>query len=161
MGGKGKEGRSLVTYHSGGARSSRDLVAAARQTITQEWWEESRNRFELYVSTVVIAEAKTGDPEAAQKRMLAIADLPVLDVNAAAEDLARQLVDQKLIPATSAEDALHIALATINGMDFLLTWNFRHINNAEMKARIIAAIEALGYECPILCSPEELGGTEP
>lgn len=150
---------SVISYYT--ARSSRDLVAAARQTITQEWWEESRNRFELYVSTVVIAEAKTGDPEAAQKRMLAIADLPVLDVNAAAEDLARQLVDQKLIPATSAEDALHIALATINGMDFLLTWNFRHINNAEMKARIIAAIEALGYECPILCSPEELGGTEP
>lgn len=110
---------------------------------------------------MVIAEAKTGDPEAAQKRMLAIADLPVLDVNAAAEDLARQLIDQKLIPATSAEDALHIALATINGMDFLLTWNFRHINNAEMKARITAAIETLGYECPILCSPEELGGTEP
>ncbi|MDG4563280.1 MAG: type II toxin-antitoxin system VapC family toxin [Candidatus Competibacter sp.] len=149
---------SVISYYT--ARSSRDLVAAARQAITQEWWEESRNRFELYVSTVVIAEAKTGDPEAAQKRMLAIADLPVLDVNAAAENLARQLVDQKLIPATSAEDALHIALATINGMDFLLTWNFRHINNAEMKARITAAIEALGYECPILCSPEELGGTE-
>ena len=149
---------SVISYYTG--RPSRDLVAAARQTITQEWWEEARDRFELYVSTVVIAEAKTGDPHAAQRRMAAIADLPVLNVNDAAEDLARQLIDQKLIPVNSAEDALHIALATVNGMDFLLTWNFRHINNAEIKARITVAIEALGYECPILCSPEELGGTE-
>ena len=150
---------SVISYYT--ARSSRDLVAAARQTITQEWWEEARNRFDLYISTVVIAEAKTGDPLAAQRRMAAIADLSVLDVNDAAEDLAKQLIAQKLIPATSEEDALHIALATVHGMDFLVTWNFRHINNAEIKARITAAIEALGYESPILCSPEELGAAEP
>ena len=150
---------SVISYYT--ARSSRDLVAAARQTITQEWWEEARNRFDLYISTVVIAEAKTGDPHAAQRRMAAISDLPVLDVNEAVEDLARQLIAQKLIPSTSQEDALHIALATVHGMDFLVTWNFRHINNAEIKARITAAIEALGYESPILCSPEELGAAEP
>ncbi|MBY0246094.1 MAG: hypothetical protein K2Q17_00400 [Nitrospiraceae bacterium] len=74
--------------------------------------------------------------------------------------LAKHLIDGGLIPETSAEDAVHIAVATVHGMDFLLTWNFRHINNAEMKARIGAAIEALGYECPIICSPEELGGVE-
>ncbi len=149
---------SVISYYT--ARSSRDLVAAARQTITQEWWEEARNRFDLYISTVVIAEAKTGDPHAAQRRMAAISDLSVLDVNDAAEDLARQLIAQKMIPSTSQEDALHIALATVHGMDFLVTWNFRHINNAEIKARITAAIEVLGYECPILCSPEELGAAE-
>ncbi|HOW75525.1 MAG TPA: type II toxin-antitoxin system VapC family toxin [Candidatus Competibacteraceae bacterium] len=150
---------SVISYYT--ARSSRDLVAAARQTITQEWWEEARDRFELYVSTVVIAEAKTGDPHAAQRRMAAISDLPVLAVNEAAKELAKQLIAQKLIPETSAEDALHIALATVHNMNFLLTWNFRHINNAETKTRITAAIESLGYECPLLCSPEELGGTEP
>jgi hypothetical protein len=83
-----------------------------------------------------------------------------LAINDAAEKLAKRLVDEGVVPETSAEDALHIALATVHGMDFLLTWNFHHINNAEMKAQIRAVIEAVGYECPVICSPEELGGVE-
>ena len=75
--------------------------------------------------------------------------------------LASMLLDKKLLPANSAEDALHIALATVHGMDFILTWNFRHINNAEMKTKLATAIESYGLECPIICSPEELGGIEP
>jgi predicted nucleic acid-binding protein len=149
---------SVVSYYT--ARLSRDIVTAARQTITQEWWDEARERYEIYISTLVVEEAKTGDAEAARKRLAAISGLPILEINHAAEELAKRLVDEGLIPETSAEDALHIALATVHGMDFLLTWNFRHINNAEMKAKIRAAIEALGYECPIICSPEELGGIE-
>jgi predicted nucleic acid-binding protein len=149
---------SVVSYYT--ARLSRDIVTAARQTITQEWWDEARERYEIYISTLVVEEAKTGDAEAARKRLTAISGLPILEINNAAEELAKRLVDEELIPETSAEDALHIALATVHGMDFLLTWNFRHINNAEMKAKIRAAIEAVGYECPIICSPEELGGIE-
>ena len=149
---------SVVSYYT--ARLSRDIVTAARQTITQEWWDEARERYEIYISTLVVEEAKIGDSEAARKRLTAISGLPILEINDAAEELAKRLVDEELIPETSAEDALHIALATVHGMDFLLTWNFRHINNAEMKAKIRAAIEAVGYECPIICSPEELGGIE-
>ena len=149
---------SVVSYYT--ARLSRDIVTAARQTITQEWWDEARERYEIYISTLVVEEAKTGDSEAARKRLTAISGLPILEINNAAEELAKRLVAEELIPETSAEDALHIALATVHGMDFLLTWNFRHINNAEMKAKIRAAIEALGYQCPIICSPEELGGIE-
>jgi hypothetical protein len=63
------------------------------------------------------------------------------------------------IPEVHSEDALHIALAVINGMDFLVTWNFHHINNARMKKEIIRIAEENGYECPVICSPEELEGT--
>jgi predicted nucleic acid-binding protein len=149
---------SVISYYT--ARLSRDIVTAARQTITQEWWEETRGRFEIYISVLVLEEVKAGDSRAVQRRMEAISGLPILAINDAAEKLAKRLVDEGVVPETSAEDALHIALATVHGMDFLLTWNFRHINNAEMKAQIRAVIEAVGYECPVICSPEELGGVE-
>ena len=150
---------SVISYYA--ARPSRDIVTAARQIITQEWWDEARGRFEIYISVLVVEEARAGDSDAAQRRLAAISGLPILEISDAAEELAKCLVDRGLIPETGTEDALHIALATVHGMDFLLTWNFRHINNAEMKAQIRVAIEAVGYECPVICSPEELGGIEP
>lgn len=119
---------SVISYYT--ARPSRDIVTAARQTITREWWEETKERFDVYISVLVVEEAKAGDAEAAQRRRQAISGLPILEINEAAERLARQLVDEKLVSETNTEDALHIALATVHGMDFLLTWNFRHINNA-------------------------------
>jgi hypothetical protein len=150
---------SVISYYT--ARPSRDIVTAARQTLTQEWWDDARGRFDLYVSVLVVEEAKGGGAEAAQRRMAAISGLPILEINDAAEKLGRQLLDEGAIPSSRAEDALHISLATVHGMDFLLTWNFRHINNAEMKSRIRTIIEAAGYESPVICSPEELGGGEP
>lgn len=149
---------SVISYYA--ARPSRDIVTAARQAITREWWEETKEQFDIYVSVLVLEEVKAGDPEATRRRQQAISGLPILEVNEAAEQLARRLVDERLVPETSVEDALHIALATVHGMDFLLTWNFRHINNAEMKVRITAAVDSTGYECPTICSPEELGGIE-
>ena len=148
---------SVISYYT--ARPSRDIITAARQTVTREWWEDARQRFDLYVSVLVAEEAKAGGAEAAQRRLAVIAGLPILEINATAEELGKRLMDEGAIP--SVEDALHISLATVHGMDFLLTWNFRHINNAEMKARIRTVIEAVGYECPVICSPEELGGVEP
>ena len=150
---------SVIGYYT--ARPSRDIVTAARQTLTQEWWDDARGRFDLYVSVLVVEEAKGGGAEAAQRRMAAISGLPILEINDAAEKLGRRLLDEGAIPSSRAEDALHISLATVHGMDFLLTWNFRHINKAEMKAWIRTIIEAAGYESPVICSPEELGGGEP
>ena len=124
---------SVISYYT--ARTSRDVVTAARQTLTQEWWEDARRRFELFVSVLVVEEAKAGGAEAAQRRLAAISGLPILEINDAAEQLGKRLMDEGTIPSSRAEDALHISLATVHGMDFLLTWNFRHINNAEMKAR--------------------------
>ena len=149
---------SVVSYYT--ARPSRDIVTAARQTLTQEWWEDARAKFDLYVSVLVVEEAKGGGAEAAQKRLAAISGLPILEINDAAEKLSRRLIDDGAIPSSTVEDSLHISLATVHGMDFLLTWNFRYINNAEMKSRIRTIIEAAGYESPVICSPEELGGDE-
>ena len=148
---------SVISYYT--ARPSRDIITAARQAVTREWWEDARKRFDLYVSVLVVEEAKAGGTDAARRRLAMIAGLPILEINAIAEELGGRLIKEGGIP--SVEDALHISLAAVHGMDFLLTWNFRHINNAEMKARIGIVIEAAGYECPVICSPEELGGIDP
>lgn len=145
---------SVISYYT--SRSSSDLVIAARQQITREWWEETRKKFKIYVSALVLEEAKGGDSSAAKKRLEALKGTPVLKVNDMIEDLAEGLIKNKSIPEECSEDALHIALATINGLDYLLTWNFSHINNAQMKSKIITTVESYGYVCPIICSPEEL-----
>ncbi len=144
---------SVVSYYTN--RPSRDLVTAARQQVTREWWDESSHRFELYISVLVPEEARCGNEIEAKKRLEALKGIPILGISEEAEALANALVAGP-IPKKSAEDALHIALAAVNGMDFLLTWNFRHINNAMMKKQITKIVENYGYECPVLCSPEEL-----
>jgi len=87
-----------------------------------------------------------------------LAGIPVLKINDEAENLGAILVKERVVPEKYAEDALHIALATVNGIDFLLTWNFKHINNAQIKSEIIRIIQKNGYECPLICSPDELTG---
>ena len=144
---------SVVSYYTN--RPSRDIVTAARQQVTREWWEESSHHFERYISVLVLEESGGGDPIEAEKRREALKGIPILGISDEAEALANALVAGP-IPDKYAEDALHIALATVNGMDFLLTWNFRHINNAIIKKQIIKIVEKQGYECPEICSPEEL-----
>jgi len=146
---------SFVSYLT--SRPSRDLVRAGRQQITREWWNQ-RHGFESYISALVLSEAREGDPIAAQERLAALAGLPVLPVNEAANSLASTLVDQGAIPKEFVEDALHVALATIHGMQYLLTWNFRHLNNARLKTKLIRTVNDFGLECPTICSPEELSG---
>ena len=92
------------------------------------------------------------------RRLEVIKDFAVLDLNDEVERIAKSLLDGGYIPTKNIEDAIHIALATVHGMDYLVTWNFRHINNATMRSRIRVEIENFGYECPVICSPEELGG---
>jgi len=149
---------SVISYFT--SRPSRDLVIAGRQEITREKWNKIIEFFDLYVSALVIQEIEQGDSDEAQKRVNAIGDLPVLAISDEAEKLASILIQEGPIPDKYPEDALHIAIATVNGMDYLLTWNFSHINNAQMKSKIISVIENNGYLCPIICSPEELLGEE-
>jgi hypothetical protein len=141
-------------------RASRDVVTAARQVLTQEWWEDARDRFDLYVSVLVVEEAKSGGDEAAQRRLSAISGLPILEINEAAEQLAKRFLDNGAVPLSSPETLFIFHWQPCTVWDFLLTWNFRHINNAEMKTRVRTIIEAAGYESPVICSPEELGGGE-
>lgn len=147
---------SVISYLT--ARPSRDVVTAARQAITSEWWDNHRQRYELYISALVEEEIASGDASAAQRRIEAVVDIPSLGITPEAQELAQVLLDGKAVPANSVEDALHIGIAATQGAEFLLTWNFKHINNAETKALIEKLVEDQGYLCPILCSPEELGG---
>ena len=119
-------------------------------------WETRATGFEILVSELVREEASGGDAEASRKRMAAIANIPVLKANDAAVALAESLVSQSLIPHESAADALHIAVAAANGIDYLLTWNCKHLANAARRQKIEALVEAAGYVCPVICTPEEL-----
>ncbi|MFQ5864169.1 MAG: type II toxin-antitoxin system VapC family toxin [bacterium] len=147
---------SVVSYYT--SKPSRDLIIAARQEISREKWPQILDSFEPYISALVVQEAEQGDQNEAQKRLDAISTLPVLSITDEAEKLAFTLIKDGPITKKNPEDALHIALATANGMDYLVTWNFAHINNAQMKSKIISIIERNGYHCPIICSPEELLG---
>ena len=146
---------SVISYLT--ARASRDLVSSARQAITLEWWENHRSLFDMYISVLVEEEIASGDPSAAKRRLEAVAKIRSLDISVEAQQLAEHLISSSAIPENSPEDALHIGIAAANGVDFLLTWNFRHINNAQTKAIIEEVIEQHDLVCPILCSPEELG----
>lgn len=146
---------SIISYLT--AKPSRDLVKAAPQMITNDWWLACRSDFELFVSQSVLNEISQGDAAAAEKRMKAVAGIQVLSSSLLAEQLATELVKSKLIPRGSEDDALHIAVAAANGIMYLVTWNFRHINNAETKGRITRFIESKGYASPVLCSPDDLG----
>ncbi|MCP4614302.1 MAG: type II toxin-antitoxin system VapC family toxin, partial [Planctomycetes bacterium] len=137
------------------ARSSRDLVVAAHQQITQEWWD-GRSKFELFVSQLVLREANSGDSEVAAKRMEALQDIPILELTEEANALASELITQGALPENATVDALHIAIAVVNGMDYLLTWNCAHIANATMRGTIEYVCRTKGYEPPVICTPEEL-----
>ena len=149
---------SVVSYFT--SKPCRDLVIAGRQEITREKWPKILEFFEVYISALVLQEAEQGDTEAAQKRLNVMTSLPVLAITGEVEKLASILISEGPIPDKNPEDALHIAIATVNGIDYLLTWNFAHINNAQMKSKITSIVEKHGYRCPIICSPEELLGEE-
>lgn len=145
---------SVISYLT--SRPSRDLIVAANQQITQEWWQEQRQYFDLFVSQLVVQEASAGDESASQKRMEALEDIPLLQLSEEALALAEKLVKEGPLPQRAVEDALHISIATVNGMDYLLTWNFRHIANVTMRHKIERVCWSAGYEPPIICTPQEL-----
>jgi len=147
---------SVISYLV--SRPSRDVIVAGRQALTLEWWENEKDRFDLRVSALVEDEIARGDPAAAEQRLALIEEIPGLATTDDALFLAENLIVEKAIPIGSEDDALHIAIAATQGVDYLLTWNFKHINNAETKRLITRVVESLGYVCPLLCSPEELGG---
>ena len=145
---------TVISYPT--ARPSRDLVTAAYQQITQDWWLDSKPHFDLFVSQLVKDEAGGGDKSAAEKRLQALSGLPLLPTKQEALELAQAVMSQTSIPQKASEDALHIALATTNGMDYLMTRNLKHIANAMTRSSIEALCRAEGYEPPVICTPEEL-----
>jgi hypothetical protein len=140
---------------------SPDLVMAARQQLTREWWDTRRSDFDLYISQLVIDEASAGDPSAAARRLEVLEAITLLEFGDDANALSKLLVRELSLPPRAESDAVHIAMAVVNGIDFLLTWNCTHIANAAMRPRIELACRALEYKMPVICTPEELKSVLP
>lgn len=138
------------------ARDSSDLRTLGKQQATREWWDIRRNDFDLFISEFVVVEAQAGDVEAAAKRMELLSGIPLLEVSLAADQIARILANELSLPEKANADAAHLAVCVVNNVDFLLTWNFTHIANAAFRPKIEEVCDTLGYDCPIICSPEEL-----
>ena len=135
---------------------SRDLVTAAHQQITREWWQTRRQDFDLFTSQLVVDEASEGDLNAATRRLEVLAEIPLLEPSDDVAELAQALIEQIPFPERAAADALHIAIAVVSGMDYLLTWNCTHIANAALRSTIESICRSIGYNVPIICTPEEL-----
>ena len=144
---------SVISYLT--AQPSRDILVAAHQSITHDLWQQ-RQEYEFYVSQLVHEEAARGDTTAAKARLDAIADLPALTLGSDTKELGDLLVAQLAIPVRAIEDAYHIATAAVHGMDFLLTWNCRHIANLQMRRKIERVCRSAGYEPALIGTPEEL-----
>ncbi len=145
---------TVISYLT--ARPSRNLRVVAHQEITADWWTRRRTGFDLYVSRLVVDEASAGDVEAAERRLVILEGIPRLELTESVSLLAARLVADAAIPREAIEDALHVAVAAAHGMDYLLTWNCRHIANATMRNRIADVCAASGFEAPVICTPEEL-----
>lgn len=140
------------------ARRSKDLIVAADQETTIDWWNDHRPRFQLYTSEAVLEAAARGHPDAAAKRLAVLDGILLLAITEPALQPARLFIERRLVPASVLIDALHVAVATIHGMDFLLTWNCKHIANAEVGRRLDVVCRELDYRMPGLCTPKELMG---
>jgi predicted nucleic acid-binding protein len=147
---------SIVGYLT--ARPSNNLILMANLEATREWWDTRRNQFMLYISQVVLDEVARGDTEIATKRLEIVRDFPLLEVSKAVQNLAAQFIAKSSLPPKAADDALHIAAATVYGLDYLLTWNCKHIANAQIQKKLAQISLDAGYELPTLCTPYELMG---
>lgn len=145
---------TIISYLA--ARPSRDLIVAGHQQITHEWWQIARPNFATVSSQLVAREAGAGDTEAAVARLAFLAGLPLLEISEEALTLTQHLLQSKAIPQEFPEDALHVAVAVVNGIEYLLTWNYKHLANAAMRSKIEATCRELGYEAVVICTPEEL-----
>jgi predicted nucleic acid-binding protein len=150
---------TVISYLT--ARPNRDVVIAGHQQVTHEWWDTRRESYELCISQLVRKEAGAGDFQAAQERLEVMKTMTLLETSGQALDLAKELIEAGALPAKAADDALHIAVAAMNGIAYLLTWNCRHLANAMMRPVIEAVCVAKGVKAPIICTPEELLEAKP
>jgi hypothetical protein len=147
---------SIVSYLT--AWPSRDLVIAARQQITRDWWQVGRDRYDLFGSQLVVQEAGAGDPAAAAERLKVLVTIGMMEVSEAAVELSRRLVSGGALPEKAAQDALHVAIAVTNGARYLVTWNLRHIANVSMREQIERVCRDAGYQPVLICTPEQMLG---
>lgn len=147
---------SFISYQA--SRLSNDLIVAGHQRTTQLWWEKRRSDFNLFVSQFVLDEAALGDKEAANKRLEVLRTIPLLDIKPEVALLAKNLVAKIPLPKKATQDAAHVAVAAVNGIDYLLTWNCRHIANVFIRRKIQEVCAKSGFKCPGICTPDALLG---
>lgn len=138
------------------SRNHPDPIMLARQLSTRQWWSDAPSRFDLKISDLVVAECNAGDPTAAAERLAIIEGLDVLSPHADAESLAEALMIGKAVPQTEPRDAAHIALAAVHGLNYLVTWNFKHILNPHLQRRIADICRDSGFVSATICTPEQL-----
>lgn len=148
---------TIVSYLVGWL-SRNDLQVAANQELTRQWWLSRRHEFHLFASSVVIDEVSDGDPALAAERVGFLSDVTLLRVTPVAHALKHELVRLSQIPEKAETDALHISVAAVHGIDYLLTWNCKHIANALILPSVYEVCRAAGYEPPFVCTPQELMG---
>lgn len=148
---------SVISYLT--ARPSKNVIEAGHQQSTYLFWDR-RGEFDLAASELVLTECAAGDPEAAGERLAALQGIQLLEITAHSIELAKDLVASSIVPAKASEDALHISVATVHFVDYLLTWNCRHIANPEIQARIAENFRLKGLFLPFICTPDELMGGE-
>ena len=145
---------TIVSYYT--ARPSRDLMIAGHQEATRDLWPELSTKYEAYISALVYEEAGKGDSDQSRMRLKAIEPFPMLDIDEEVRALAGNIITGRGIAANYPEDALHIAVAAVNNIDVIITWNFAHLNNPFTRRAIRQIVEGEGYLCPEICSPDEL-----
>jgi hypothetical protein len=143
------------------SRSASDVIFQARQELTRRWWDGRRSDYDLYISQFVLDEAAAGDPTAAAERLALLDDLQVLDAGHPDVDrLADLLIDRQLLPSQARTDAQHVAVATVFAVDYLMTWNCKHIANADRLPSIYSTLRGEGFDPPLIVTPEEFSSNE-
>jgi predicted nucleic acid-binding protein len=145
---------TIVSYLT--AKPSRDLRIRAHQQTTKRWWRDRREQFRLFVSPLVLEEAGAGDPTAARRRLRRLRRLPQVAITDSVSRVALVLVERGAVPREAEVDAAHIALAAVHGLEYLLTWNCKHIANADKRVAIEELCRQQGFEPPVICTPDEL-----
>jgi len=149
---------SVVSYLR--QRPSSQVVMAARQLLTHRWWDTERQHYELVISQFVLDEVSCGDPSLAAERLEALEGLPLLPDAPEIRQIAGEIMSKAILPAKAQVDALHIATVAHHRIQYLLTWNCKHIANAKILPRIHEVLSDMGLPIPVICTPEELLGDE-
>ena len=137
-----------------------DPFVAARQQLTRDWWRDKAPGYDVFISELVLEECSDGDRSAAAERLEVVKDIDLLESSDQVDDLANALLAGKAVPVSEPRDAFHIAIAAVNGVNYLLTWNYKHIANATRRGRIEQICRDAGFEPAIICTPDELMGTD-
>jgi len=140
------------------SRASTSLKLASEQLITQEWWQEVLPKMKPYISTFVVDEISLGDKSQALKRIEAVSRFEVLQETPEVKTLANLYLKELAIPAKSKVDAFHLAMASIFEIDFMVSWNCKHIANPFFQKKIESINNSFNLITPVICTPREMSG---